>query len=266
MELHKAIKTIVNQFGKDIIAEKRFVYMIADYYSYRDNLAVQRVLTALVNGGYMARLLGNRTDNELSLIKDTVVKGVSDNYGFKEDLVEDVVITIIEGIGGHVRKTNNMPPQKTTLFSQSQSCQTYSASPSNQTTNKNQNTVVEKEYYLKSYSTQKTYDAKGIYNFSNGSFKILVGSLLAHQNFNTYWLTKDDIFRKKIISTYCHDNTQHFIVTSDIYCSSPNEAVLVVTGQTAIGLITWKDNNGKSIYEDPRFRSVKYEKRSERLF
>lgn len=39
MELREAINKIVCQFGKKIISEQRFIYMLADYYSFRDNPA-----------------------------------------------------------------------------------------------------------------------------------------------------------------------------------------------------------------------------------
>ena len=99
MELLEAIKTIVDTFGKEIIAERRFVYMISDYYSFRDNPAEKRVLTAIVNDGYSARLLKVKNDSDVSIVINQIVKEVCNNYGFREDIVEFLVRNLIKGIG-----------------------------------------------------------------------------------------------------------------------------------------------------------------------
>lgn len=99
MKLSEAIKQITDQFGKDIIAEKRFVYMIADYYSFRDNPAEKRVLTALVDDGYTARLLDNHVHVDFSIIGNQIVEEVCKNYGFREEIVEIMVSNIMKGAG-----------------------------------------------------------------------------------------------------------------------------------------------------------------------
>lgn len=98
MELHDAIKTIVDQFGKDVIAEKRFVYMLADYYSFRDNPAEKRVLIVLVNDGYTARLLNQSESLDISIISNQIIEDVCKNYGFREELVVDVFFGIMKGL------------------------------------------------------------------------------------------------------------------------------------------------------------------------
>lgn len=99
MELHDAIKTIVDQFGKDVIAEKRFVYMLADYYSFRDNPAEKRVLTVLVNDGYTARLLNQSESLDISIISNQIIEDVCKNYGFREGLVRGVITSHLHGMG-----------------------------------------------------------------------------------------------------------------------------------------------------------------------
>lgn len=103
MELHDAIKTIVDKFGKDIIAERRFVYMIADYYSFRDNPAGKRVLSALVNDGYTARLLNQSESQDISIVANQIVEEVCKNYGFREELVKGVVDYILGGLNFKVK-------------------------------------------------------------------------------------------------------------------------------------------------------------------
>ena len=99
MELSEAIDRIIQEFGKDIIAEKRFVYMIADYFSFRDNPAEKRVLSALVNDGYTARLLNLNEGIDVSIITNQIVEEVCRNYGFREDLVLKLTKRIIRSLG-----------------------------------------------------------------------------------------------------------------------------------------------------------------------
>ena len=98
MELHDAIKTIVDLFGKEIITEKRFLNALADYYSFRDNPAGKTVLTALVNGGYLNRFLGNPSDSELTIITSQIENEVYNNYGFRKEVIDNVIICILKGL------------------------------------------------------------------------------------------------------------------------------------------------------------------------
>lgn len=101
MQLDEAIKAIVNQFGKEIIAERRFIYMIADYYSFRDNPAEKRVLSTLVNDGYSAKLISlNDVNTQKSiLIEKLIIDDVYRNYGYSKDLVDNILNAIVKGIG-----------------------------------------------------------------------------------------------------------------------------------------------------------------------
>ena len=98
MELHEVIKQITGQFGKDVIAEKRFVYMIADYYSFRDNPAEKCVLAVLVNDGYTVRLLNQSESQDISIVTNQIVDEVCKSYGFREELVKGVVDYILGGL------------------------------------------------------------------------------------------------------------------------------------------------------------------------
>ena len=93
--LQEVINRITREFGKEIIAERRFVYMIADCYSFRDNPAEKHVLSTLVNNGYSARLLKQNRRQDISVITNQIVNEVCKNYGFKEELVTEVVSCII---------------------------------------------------------------------------------------------------------------------------------------------------------------------------
>lgn len=99
MELHEAIKEIIDQFGKDVLAEKRFINMIADYHSFRDNPAEKIIISTIVNAGYSARLLKISSENEVSIIEHQITIDICNNYGFREDLVSAVLGCMISSIG-----------------------------------------------------------------------------------------------------------------------------------------------------------------------
>ena len=99
MELHEAIKKIVEEYGKKVITERRFFNMVADYHSFRDNPAEKRVLSAIVNEGYSARLLIIDNSDDSSIILNQIVNDICKNYGFRKDLVLEVINSIITCMG-----------------------------------------------------------------------------------------------------------------------------------------------------------------------
>ena len=239
MELHEAIKTIVDTFGKDIISERRFLNMVADYYSFKDNPAGKMVLSALVNGGYLSQLIGTLSEKELSITINQIKKEVENNYGFRPNLIDDILTNIIRGLNLKV----TISPLKEEI-DQNQSAGSKV----------DKKTVAPIQYFLKKRSTINsnyyTYNALGYYNADNDSFIILKGSLLAFQKFRDAWLTKDELRRKRFIDSHCEYVSPNFIAKSNIICASPNEAALVVTGSTMIGKIVWVDSSGKSLYQN----------------
>lgn len=108
MKLHETIKKIVDQFGKDVITERRFLNMVADYYSFKDNPAGKTVLTALVNGGYLHRLLGTLSEKELLLAINQIKKDVENNYGFRQDIIEDILSSIVQGLNIKITESSSI--------------------------------------------------------------------------------------------------------------------------------------------------------------
>lgn len=233
MKLHEAIKTIVDTFGKDVITERRFLNMVADYYSFKDNPPGKRVLSALVNGGYLSRLVGTLSEKELTIAISQIKNDVENNYGFRQDLIEDILASIVQGLN-----LKRAEPSSKKFANQTQ------------TVNKNNTKLI--KYHLK--------NAFGYYNVKNDTFLILKGSRLDFQEFREGWLSKEEIKRKRIIESHCDTVKPHFIVKSDILCSSPNEAAFIVTGTNMIGKIAWVDDNGKSLYQNDNRITENFEK------
>lgn len=243
MELHEAIKNIVDTFGKDIITERRFLNMVADYYSFKDNLPGKRVLSALANGGYLSRLVGTYNERELTIVINQIKKDVENNYGFKQDLIEDILSSVVQGLDLKIAA-----PESKIITSSTQSINNSTQSINN----KNHTNLI--KYYLKAKDVSnngfRAYNANGYYNAQNGSFLILKGSLLAFHGYRDAWLTKDEQKRKRIIESNCDYVSPNYKANKDILCSSPNEAAFVVTGTTMIGKIAWVDIKGKSLYQN----------------
>lgn len=56
MELYKAIHTILNKYGKDLIAEERLINFLSDYHAF-DVRATRRVLHTFLQMGYGKQVL-----------------------------------------------------------------------------------------------------------------------------------------------------------------------------------------------------------------
>ena len=157
MELHEAIKNIVDTFGKDIITERRFLNMVADYYSFKDNLPGKRVLSALANGGYLSRLVGTYNERELTIVINQIKKDVENNYGFKQDLIEDILSSVVQGLDLKIAA-----PESKIITSSTQSINNSTQSINN----KNHTNLI--KYYLKAKDVSnngfRAYNANGYYN------------------------------------------------------------------------------------------------------
>jgi len=103
MELHKAIKQIVDQFGKDVLTEDRFVNILADMYPDRDNPAVFSIIRTLVKEGYSSDLLLCNKDNVQSFISKSALV-LNHKNGYDKNLVESLLNSLAVG-----SKITNLP-------------------------------------------------------------------------------------------------------------------------------------------------------------
>lgn len=109
MDLPEVLNRIIQDYGKGIIAEKRFIYMIADYYSFRNNPAEKHVLSAIVKGGYSARLLSNENGCDTSVVTNQIIEEVCRLYGYRKDLVSDVIHNIAISLNLEFIKSSPVP-------------------------------------------------------------------------------------------------------------------------------------------------------------
>lgn len=93
--LQELMTNIVDIFGKEIITEKRFVNLLADYRAFDGNNDARRILDAIVAGRY-AGLIVNLTSSQLDLpYLKCFAQELSKSEGFKEDTIESIMRMIV---------------------------------------------------------------------------------------------------------------------------------------------------------------------------
>lgn len=109
MTIAEAIEKLVSQFGMSIITERRFIYMISDYHSFKDNQAHKHVLTAILQNSDIVKLTNAKPD-EIDLLIKQITHSISDEYGFKDDIIIFVLNEILTGLNikpRSIRKRTN---------------------------------------------------------------------------------------------------------------------------------------------------------------
>jgi hypothetical protein len=94
-KLFDAIKKCIDAFGKDIIKDKKIVNILADYHAYDGKPAFKHVFSAIVNGGYAKHLLDGK-NQQVQIMRD--IAEISNDYGFRKELVQEVYESIIASI------------------------------------------------------------------------------------------------------------------------------------------------------------------------
>ena len=98
MELHDAIKTIVDQFGKEVLTEERFVNILSDVYPNRDNPAMMGIIRTLVKEGYCSDLL-SCDENSVQVFISKTTLALNKKNGYDKKLVEDILYSLALGSG-----------------------------------------------------------------------------------------------------------------------------------------------------------------------
>lgn len=96
MELHKALRHIIETEGQDIIKEIRLVNILDDFNAYQDIPASKYILRAIIVDGYSSKLLQiGKWDN--------FAKALSTKFhsltGFKEDVAVNIFQSLAFGLG-----------------------------------------------------------------------------------------------------------------------------------------------------------------------
>lgn len=93
MNFKDAIIETINQFGRGVIGEARFVNILSDMHGYKDFPACKRILSVIIKDGTNGKLFLKPTFPTEAEIRQTVIL-INKQYGFQEDLIEYVLYSI----------------------------------------------------------------------------------------------------------------------------------------------------------------------------
>lgn len=107
MELHLALKNIVNLSGTSILKEQRLVNILADFNAYEDVPSAKFIIKTIIDEGYMEKLLAN---GKWDLNCDKLV----DQFAVATGIVKDNVNYVFESLGFSLG-WNTTNPVRTTI-------------------------------------------------------------------------------------------------------------------------------------------------------
>ena len=100
MELHKAIKEIVDSKGADMICNPQIINYLLDYQAFKEKPATKLILRAIIDSGYTENILALTSDKNGWEIKFRQYQHeFIDSCGYKEELAAYVFDSIAYGLG-----------------------------------------------------------------------------------------------------------------------------------------------------------------------
>ena len=121
--LPEAIRTVVGQYGKNIVNDVRLANVMSDIVDLEDTAAVKTILRDVLSMGYGEKIFAIVPEKEDVYLKvKAFAKDISNNHGYKDVFVQYVLYSIAFGIGlitkePHI-KTITSPKERLTLNSQ----------------------------------------------------------------------------------------------------------------------------------------------------
>lgn len=92
MELHLALKNIVNLSGTGILKEQRLVNILADFNAYDDIQSAKFIIKTIIEEGFMEKLLAN---GKWDLNCDKLI----DQFAAMTGMVKDNISYVFESLG-----------------------------------------------------------------------------------------------------------------------------------------------------------------------
>ena len=96
MELHQALKQIINTDGRDILTQLRVVNILSDLQAYQSMPAAKYIIASMINDGFMLKLLNLGMWNAKS---EQLANQFVQTTGFQEDMVSVIFQSIAYGVG-----------------------------------------------------------------------------------------------------------------------------------------------------------------------
>lgn len=151
MTFQEALISVINDFGKDILAKNSFVNILNDYNAYEESKAFKVILKNVVTEGYLDQLLLIKDWNSTSV---RLISRFIENTGFQSDKAEYVLNSLAFALG--ISKTKACYTQANTQATQTN----QQASQQNQQPlpNKKQQTINNSNLNLTSKQLEKLSD------------------------------------------------------------------------------------------------------------
>lgn len=155
MTFQDAIISVINDFGKDILAKNSFVNILSDYNAYEESKAFKVILKNVVTEGYLDQLLLIKDWNSTSV---RLISRFIENTGFQSDKAEYVLNSLAFALGISKMKAcytqaNTQATQTNQQASQPQPQQNQQPLP-----NKTQQTINNSNLNLTSKQLEKLSD------------------------------------------------------------------------------------------------------------
>lgn len=96
MTFQEALISVINDFGKDILAKNSFVNILSDYNAYEESKAFKVILKNVVTEGYLDQLLLIKDWNSTSV---RLISRFIENTGFQSDKAEYVLNSLAFALG-----------------------------------------------------------------------------------------------------------------------------------------------------------------------
>lgn len=96
--LHKAIQSVVDDFGNGIVSESEFVNILDDYHAFKGIPGVKRIFRIIAENGYLSDWTDENTDISTAFIAKTA-NSIALKYGFNEVWVNNSITTILVALG-----------------------------------------------------------------------------------------------------------------------------------------------------------------------
>jgi hypothetical protein len=155
MTFQEALISVINDFGKDILAKNSFVNILSDYNAYEESKAFKVILKNVVTEGYLDQLLLIKDWNSTSV---RLISRFIENTGFQSDKAEYVLNSLAFALGISKMKAcytqaNTQATQTNQQASQPQPQQNQQPLP-----NKTQQTINNSNLNLTSKQLEKLSD------------------------------------------------------------------------------------------------------------
>lgn len=102
MKLQEALLKCTRQFGREVLKERRLIFMLLDYHAFRDYPAMKKVVKALISGGCINELYSrsrSASRSDYLSYAGTVKKSLAADMHFRKELADYAVDSVSLALG-----------------------------------------------------------------------------------------------------------------------------------------------------------------------